>query len=353
MREVEGYEIQQFPYTRNEIRGYELPYEFFRDATADFEYGTIRLRESSPDSLADHLIYAEYNRAPREAAAFTQTKLNLGEIILNAGLRFDYIDPRDRWAPDYSIVFPEVVGADIYYVDAKPKYKLSPRFGLSFPISEKGAMRLSYGHFFQTPSFEKMFQNPVLEHYNHLSIAESHIGNPNLKAEKTVQYEFGLQQELSPGLSMEVTVFYKDIRDLLGTEILTLSNATTFYRYINKEYGNSSGITLAFDYAPPTSFLTANIDYTYMVAKGSASSAEALLAAAILSGSGKGTYTLATRRVDLLDWDQTHSLNGSVSLRPRQDLYFSVIGQLGSGMPYSPETLNQSVKPQLRVIVSC
>ena len=344
LRQVEGYEIQQFPYTRNEIRGYELPYEFFRDETADFEYGTIRVRESSPDSLDDHFVYSQYNRTPLEASAYTQTKLNMGEIILNAGLRFDYIDPQDRWAPDYSIVFPEAVGADTFYVDAKSKYKLSPRFGLSFPISEKGAMRLSYGHFFQTPSFEKMYQNPVLKHYNHLSIADSRVGNPNLTAEKTIQYEFGLQQELSPGLSMEVTVFYKDIRDLLGLEILTLSNATTFYRYVNKEYGNSSGITVAFDYSPPTSLLAANIDYTYMIAKGTASSAEALRDVAILSGSGKGTYTLATRRIDLLGWDQTHSLNGSVSLRPRPDLYLSVIGQLGSGLPYTPATLDQNIE---------
>ncbi len=344
LRPVEGYDIMQFPYTRNEIRGLELPYEYFKEATQDYEYGTIRLRETHPDSTDDDQFYSEYNRNPVEAAAFAQTKLNLGEIILNAGLRWDYFDPNDRYCPDYSVVYPEVVGADTFYVDADPKMHYSPRFGLSFPISEKGAMRMSYGHFYQTPSFEKMYQNPVLPHYNHLSIADSRIGNPNLKPEKTVQYELGLQQELSSGLAMELTVFYKDIRDLLGLEILTLSNATTFYRYVNKEYGNSTGVTLAFNFVEPAGKLSTSFDYTYMVAKGTASSAEAVRDVAILSGSGRGAYTLATRRVDYLSWDQTHSLNASVSLKPRQDWYFSLIGQLGTGLPYTPATLDPNIE---------
>ncbi len=344
LKEVLGYEMLQFPYTRSEIRGLELPYEFFRDATAKYEYGNIRLRETRPDIPEDDLWYIDYNRYPEEGAAYAQTKLTMGEVILNAGVRYDIFRPKDRYAPDYTQVYPELVGDDRYYTRAKAKQQFSPRFGLSFPISEKGAMRLSYGHFFQAPSFEKMYQNPVLPHFNQFSIMNSRIGNPNLRPEKTVQYELGLQQGLSDDVSMEITVFYKDIRDLLGMEILTLSNATTFYRYINKEYGNSSGITLAFDYREPTGILTANLDYTYMIAKGTASSAEAVRDVAILSGRNKGAFTLATRRIDFLGWDQTHSLNAAVSIRPMTNLYVSVLGQLGSGLPYSPATLDPNIE---------
>lgn len=344
LREKLGYELMQFPYTRSEIRGLELPYEYFRDEAAAFEYGTIRLRETSPDSSIDDLFYIDYSRKPSEGAAYSQTTLSMGEIILNAGLRFDFFHPNDRYCPDYSVVYPEVVGADTFYVQAKDKYQFSPRFGLSFPISDRGVMRMSYGHFFQAPSFQKMYQNPVLEHYNQFSIMETRIGNPNLKPEKTVQYELGLQQELTTGLAMELSVFYKDIRDLLGLEILTLSNATTFYRYINKEYGNATGVTLAFNYEAPSRKFSSSIDYTYMVAKGTASSAEAVRDVAILSGSSRGAYTLATKRIDFLSWDETHSLNVSLSIRPRKDWYFSMIGQIGSGLPYTPGTLNPSIE---------
>ncbi len=344
LREVLGHEMMQFPYTRNEIRGWEIPYDYFLEATRNYEFGNIQLRQTSPDSISDHLFYVDYNRYPMEGSGFVQTKLNLNEIILNAGARLDVFRPRDRYCPDYSIVYPEFVGADPYYIQAKMKYQVSPRFGLSFPISSRGAMRLSYGHFFQAPSFEKMYQNPVLRHYNQFSIMNTSIGNPNLKPEKTVQYEVGLQQELTDGLGLELTVFYKDIRDLLGLEILTLSNATTFYRYINKEYGNAAGVTIAFNQRSFDNKLNVNVDYTYMIAKGTASSAEAVQAISILSGSGRGAFTLATRRIDFLGWDQTHSLNAAVSLRPRPDIYVSLIGQLGSGLPYTPSTLDPNIE---------
>ncbi|KAA3616352.1 MAG: TonB-dependent receptor [Calditrichaeota bacterium] len=343
MREMLGYETLQFPYLQSEIIGLELTWEHFRDATRDYEYGNLRLRETHADSAADDQFYVDYDRYPVEAAGYFQTTLSMGEIIFNGGLRLDVFQPKDRYAPDYSIVFPEFVGADEYYKQAKDKYQLSPRFGLSFPISAKGALRLSYGHFFQTPSYEKMYENPVLRHYNQFSIANTTIGNPNLKPEKTIQYEIGLQQELADGVGMELSVFYKDIRDLLGLEILTLSNATTFSRYINKEYGNSSGVTMAFDYRASDGKFNAGIDYTYMVAKGTASSPNAAVDVQILSGPGKGAYTLATKRINFLNWDQTHSLNGSASWRPAPSWNFTMLGQFGSGLPYSPATLNPSI----------
>lgn len=48
---------------------------------------------------------------------------------------------------------------------------------------------------------------------------------------------------------------------------------------------------------------------------------------------------MATRRIEYLNWDQTHSLNGSISIVPLETWYLSVIGQLGSGTPYTPATL--------------
>ncbi|MBK7106989.1 MAG: TonB-dependent receptor [Ignavibacteriae bacterium] len=344
MKEVLGHEIMQFPYTQSEIRAFELPYYEFREATRNYAFGNILLREASPDSSADDLFYVDYTRKPLEGAAFAQTTLNMGEIVLNAGIRFDYFDSQDRYAPSYVDVKPELVGDDRYYVQSESKYQLSPRLGLSFPISDGGALRLSYGHFFQTPSYEKMFDNPVLPHYNQFSIANRTIGNPNLKPEKTVQYEIGVQQALTQELSMELSVYYKDIRDLLGIELLTLSNATTFSRYVNKEYGHSSGLTFALNYRSSDGRFSGGLDYTYMVAKGSSSSADALLAVQILSGPSQGAYTLATRNIEFLDWDQTHSLNGSFSIRPWERTVVSLLGRLGSALPYTPTTIDYALE---------
>ncbi len=71
--------------------------------------------------------------------------------------------------------------------------------------------------------------------------------------------------------------FIRILEILLGIELLTLSNATTFRRYINKEYGHSSGITFALNYRSFDGKLSAGLDYTYMSAKGTNSSPEAAL----------------------------------------------------------------------------
>jgi len=343
MREMFGYEQVQFPFTRKEIEDFDFPYEFFRDTTYAYPYGHIRLRETHPDSARDEQFYVNYYRYPREAAAYIQTKLEMGEVVLNAGVRWDAYWPRDVYAPSYAHVYPEMVGDRRYYVWAKPKWQLSPRLGLSFPISDRGALRLSYGHFFQAPSYEKMYQNPVLPHYNSYSIAETRIGNPNLKPERTVQYEIGLQQGLTDDIAMELTVFYKDVRDLLGIELLTLSDATTFYRYVNKEFGNSLGFTLAFNQGFGGGVVSSSIDYTYMIAKGSASSAEVLRDIQIVAGPGAGAFNVAVRRINYLDWDQRHTLNAAVTIRPTKTWTIGVIGQLGSGLPYTPATLDPSI----------
>ncbi|NOY61067.1 MAG: TonB-dependent receptor [Calditrichaeota bacterium] len=343
MREVFGFEEMQFPYTRAEIEQYNFQYEFFKDTTSNYLYSHKRLRESSPDSLRDQQFFVEYDRQPRDGSAYAQTKLEMGELILNAGLRADFYWPRDRYAPDYSIVPPELVGNAMFYVPAKMKWQLSPRFGLSFPISDRGALRLSYGHFFQMPSYQKMYQNPVLENYNQYSIADSRIGNPNLKAERTVQYEVGLQQQLTSDISFESSVYYKDIRDLLGIEILTLSNAATFYRYVNKEYANSMGFTIAFNQGLAGGILSSRVDYTYMIAKGSASNAETLRDISVIAGHGKGAYNLAIRKINYLNWDQTHTLNASVTIHPTPTWNIAAIGQIGSGLPFTPATLDPSI----------
>jgi outer membrane receptor protein involved in Fe transport len=343
MKSVLGRSLLQFPFTQSEIREFEIQWEDFRDATRNYELGDVVLRESDPNLSEDDFFYTEYNRSPFEAATFLQTSVNMGEIVFNAGVRFDYFDAKDRYAPTYFNVLVDSVGADRYYQKTESKFQFSPRFGLSFPISDGGALRISYGHFFQTPSYEKMFENPVLQHYNQFSIANSTIGNPNLKAEKTVQYEIGVQQELSNELSMELSAFYKDIRDLLGREFLMLSNGVTFSRYVNKEYGHSSGITFALNYRSSNGRFSAGVDYTNMLAKGTSSSSQALLAAQILSGPSRGAITLANRRINYLTWDQTHSLNASMSLRPMDKTLISIIGQFGSGLPYTPQTLGSSL----------
>ena len=75
-----------------------------------------------------------------------------------------------------------------------------------------------------------------------------HMGNKELKAEKTVTYEIGLWQELTPrGVGLEVSLFYRDIYNLLSTQIISTYNQIEYGLYSNKDYGNARGLEVKLD----------------------------------------------------------------------------------------------------------
>src|SRR4030067_3471060 len=97
-------------------------------------------------------------------------------------------------------------------VDAKTQ--LSPRLGIAYPITDKGVIHFSYGHFFQIPEFQYLYNVPD---FKLASGTGNILGNADLNVQKTVQYEVGLSQEVARGVGFDGTVFSRDIRDWVGT----------------------------------------------------------------------------------------------------------------------------------------
>ncbi|KUK91941.1 MAG: Outer membrane receptor protein, partial [Marinimicrobia bacterium 46_43] len=89
----------------------------------------------------------DYTRHPFDFSAYIQDKIELQDFIMNIGLRYDYFDANDYTFSDAT--HP----AQSDTVKASPKSQISPRLGLSFPITDQGFIHFSYGHFFQMPSF--------------------------------------------------------------------------------------------------------------------------------------------------------------------------------------------------------
>ena len=170
--------------------------------------------------------YNAYNSNPYQFAAYIQDKIELDYLIVNVGVRFDYFQPDGKYLldpdniaalDDLSPPFP-----DSLFGVASEKYQFSPRLGISYPITDKGAIHISYGHFFQIPPFEYLYRNPNFRiplTGNFPENIGNIIGNADLEPQKTVMYEIGLQQQLFSDYGVTVTAYFKDIRNLLGREI--------------------------------------------------------------------------------------------------------------------------------------
>jgi outer membrane receptor protein involved in Fe transport len=279
-----------------------------------------------------------YKNHPYQLAAYFQDKIELDYLIVNVGVRYDYFQPDANVLSDPNNIgilddfTPPFPGSFFYKASAKSH--VSPRLGISYPISDKGAVHISYGHFFQVPPFDYLYRNPNFrisgagDEINPFN--QNTIGNADLKPQQTVMYEIGLQQEIFTDFGINVTIYYKDIRNLLGVELFTKNNQIRYAKYINTDYGSVTGFTLSFQKRFSGSF-SANLDYTFQVAKGDASDPNDAYNKAQAIPPVEPNKMLVP-----LNWDRRHSLNLTASAGELENYLISIVARLGSGLPYTP-----------------
>ena len=282
--------------------------------------------------------HVTYDQHPVEASAYLQDKLEFDYLVVNIGLRADYFDARTTVPEDFAL---PTTGPR---AETSAKVQLSPRVGLAYPISENGVVHVAYGHFFQLPPFDNLFTNPDYI-YNPTEGRERPFGYANLEPQQTVAYEIGLQQALSSDIGLEVTAYYKDIRNLLGIRFEEIAPGvdenfpgSLYSRYTNRAYGNTRGVIVAFERrarsgAAGQAGLSLNVDYTFQIAEGSESDPRDVYRT---EGAQDGRV-LATQ-LNPLDWDRRHQLNVRVGVGEADRAFglISLVGRLGSGLPYTP-----------------
>ncbi len=271
-----------------------------------------------------------FNYKPLVAAAYLQDKADFEDLVVRAGLRFDLLDSKARVR-----AFPESLGARPEIADSMlpvpAKYRLSPRLGLSYPITERIKFRFSYGHFFKNPTFSNLYT------YADKSAAELRgrgnivVGNADMSAEKTVAYEMGFDAQLSDIFQFDVTAFYKDVFDLSGIRTVQ-ALPQPYSMFYNVEYARIQGFEATM-VKVLSDYWSARIGYTFSIAKGTASDA--------WTQYGRST----PYKIDYyLAQDKRHSLNGDLGFSfpsdfafvPLRDFNISGVASYGSGTPYTP-----------------
>lgn len=319
-----------------DVQQHNLDYKDFQiviDASTNYEPAIPKEGAFNNNSYATN---------PYQIAAYVQDKIELNYLVVNVGLRFDYFEPDGRYLKDPNKInlldemqqpFP-----DSLFNNASAKYQVSPRVGLSYPITDKGAIHISYGHFFQVPPFENLYRNPNYRIPLTGDFPENignTIGNADLEPQQTIMYEIGLQQALTSDIGLKVTGYYKDIRNLLGTEIYIKNQFKKFSKLINRDYGSVKGITISFE-KRFNDGIGATLDYTYQVAKGNASDPND-----DFNKAQANPPIEINKQLVPLNWDRKHSLNFTLSAGMPGDIIGSFIGRLGSGLPYTPSVQNQ------------
>lgn len=222
-------------------------------------------------------------KKPVFMAAYASDKLEYQDLIINFGLRFDRFDTKGFTYKQYRNGLPVIdFDADGYITEdyigiADPTNYLSPRLGLSFPVTDKTTFHANFGKYVQ--------QSRLRDIYLGLAATSRNINggfavqNPvgfDVKPEKTTSYEIGFNQQIAENASFSLTAFYNDKQDQV--QILSkkayraslTSKPFAYYSWANGDFATSTGFQLGLTLRR-TNRVQANVNYTYSDARGTGS----------------------------------------------------------------------------------
>lgn len=270
---------------------------------------------------------------PLQFAAYLQDRIEWSDLVVRAGIRFELFDARATIPSDLQNPANSITGAPVSLQKRTSiKTAFAPRLGFSYPLTTLSSVYFSYGHFYQLPGLGLLYDNAdysILDELQAGGISYGVMGNPDLKPEKTIQYEFGYKQAFSDFFGTQISFFYKDIRDLLGVEFIDTYTAASYGRFTNVDFGQVYGFTISL-YQKNLNFFTSSFDYTLQYALGNSSDPRET---ANRAAAGKDPRP----RTIPFNWDQRHTLNVSVIYSNPELFTFSTIIRIGSGQPYTPE----------------
>ncbi|MBN1406798.1 MAG: TonB-dependent receptor [Calditrichaceae bacterium] len=273
-------------------------------------------------------------KQPVFLAAYVQDKIEYKDLIINAGLRFDYFDSKDRKLknPANPVIDQEksIVDPD-EWVEKDPFLYLSPRLGISFPVSEKTVFYTQYGKFVQMPEFND-FYNSSREYGRQIGGGYFYLSPLGFDMEpiRTTSYEIGFRQQVSDNAAIDVTGFYKNVKGQVQVDRIVPDAGATIqsYNYLtNGDFATTKGLEFKLTLRR-INRIQAMLNYTYTDAEG--------------TGSGETSYfspvdqiSQRPTRLNPLDYNQTH--RGSINLDYRfgKDDGGVVLEQLGVNMIYS------------------
>jgi outer membrane receptor protein involved in Fe transport len=284
---------------------------------------------------------------PITMAIYLQDKIEYQGLIINAGLRYDYLNvdtkklksdqyPLDpQRTGDTQLTESDLTSADI-------QHRISPRLGVGFPITDRTVMHFSYGKFFQQPNLNDLYVSyDYLEYRIQQGGYFYPFGNPNLRPETTTAYEVGFTQQVASNVKFDLTAYYKDIRDLVDVKTIP-SFPNQFSSYRNTDFGTVKGIDLNVT-LQRSRHVSANVAYGLMWAEGTGS-------ASLTRTNIAWTAANPPKMTAPLDFDQRHKITLNLDYRlqhhegpmlgniyPLENAGINVVFNAGSGLPYTPE----------------
>ncbi|SYZ73922.1 putative TonB-dependent receptor plug [Candidatus Zixiibacteriota bacterium] len=313
-----GAELEKDHLKKEDVRSLEQPYTGRNDNGAYAGIGELR---------------DFYDYKPLSGALYIRDNLEYGSMIASLGFRYDFFIQTTGLD---SVAANDDLGSGII---KGGRYKISPRIGFSYPISDKAKIHFNYGHFYQLPQYSFMFDRNTTS-----ASASDVVGNYNLDFVKTIQYSFGVKYAMSQDYSIDMSGYFKDEFDKINSTNVRLGGgALVIQQYENRDYGRSRGFEIQVEKRGGR-LINGEVNYTYAFAYGKQSQTRTTY----FSDFYLSRESLSEKP---LDNDVRHALKCGIQLvipetmKPKlfgmripNGWTFSVQGSFETGRPFTPGT---------------
>jgi hypothetical protein len=284
--EIQSYDISNFAYTNRDVVGLAF---LLNDSSAtesaetinrrngidNYGYNVFGVKEDNPERPWEDA------RKPIFIGAYIQDRMEYKDLVINFGLRYDYIDI-DNWVPvdpekpewvwdkntgdiqyvkavgdGYEIVNPDSVASNPGAVLGgaivqTPSFDaLSPRIGFSFALTDQTIFHAQWGKFVQQSRLRDTYVglNSTGRSLRRGNFITAPVGF-NVRPTRTTQYDVGFTQQIGEFASFDITGYYKDVQDqTIFKEIQVVSESPfgNYNTYQNGDVATISGVEVTFN----------------------------------------------------------------------------------------------------------
>ena len=274
-------------------------------------------------------------KRPVFAGVYAQDKIEYKNLILNIGLRFDYIDVdnimiKDPTRPETAIDF-NTGKINPAGLEKTPSFSaLSPRLGFSFPVTDATVFHTQFGKFVQQTKLRDLY-NGMYGIGGNLR-GGYFIGAPtgwNVRPTRTTQYEVGFTQQISDFISFDVTGYYKDVQGQVEFALQPTAAGSAYQAYNvlqNGDFATTKGVELSFTMRR-IERLQINGSLSFQNALGTGSNANSH--AGIVGAPIDGVTIFKPASVEPLDFNKAITGNLNIDYRFAKNEESSILRQLG------------------------
>jgi outer membrane receptor protein involved in Fe transport len=239
--------------------------EHMLKAGIEFAYFDLNLNYGTVNPVFSDVNWVKQRWNPYRISAYIQDKIEAYGFIANLGVRLDVSNPNTEWVsvdPFNQSFFSGSYDENNQYTktSVKPDVSVSPRLGISHPITESSKLYFNYGHFKQMPAYEETFRQGRGAGGN-----MRNYGDPNLVQAKTISYELGFDQSLFETYLIQIAAFYNDVADQQAfTYYSSNRKSIAYYAANSNSYSDIRGLEVTLR-RTSGDWVRGFLNYTYQV----------------------------------------------------------------------------------------